>query len=49
MQTGGKGIGLLIVKAYLELHDRKIEVESRIGKGTTFMIYLPNSLEDFMT
>lgn len=48
-QTGGTGIGLSIVKAYLELHEGKIEVESKVGKGTTFTIYLPNFLEDYMT
>lgn len=48
-QTGGTGIGLSIVKAYLALHEGKIEVESQVGKGTTFLIYLPNSLEDFIT
>ncbi|MEH7238985.1 sensor histidine kinase [Bacillus sp. JJ1562] len=41
-ETGGTGIGLSIVKAYIELHKGRIEVESQVGKGTTFMIYLPN-------
>ena len=40
-QTGGTGIGLSIVKAYIELHEGKIEVESQVGTGTTFKIYLP--------
>lgn len=44
-KTGGTGIGLSIVKAYIELHKGKVEVESQLGKGTTFMIYLPNSLK----
>ncbi len=44
-KTGGTGIGLSIVKAYIELHKGKIEVESQLGKGTSFMIYLPNSLK----
>ena len=36
----GKGIGLYIVKKMIEKNGGKIEVESEIGKGTTFIIYL---------
>ncbi|GIO28039.1 hypothetical protein J43TS3_26500 [Ornithinibacillus bavariensis] len=43
-KTGGTGIGLSIVKAYIELHKGKIEAKSQLGKGATFTIYLPNSL-----
>ena len=34
----GTGIGLSIVKTIIDNHDAKIEVESAIGKGTTFTI-----------
>ena len=37
----GSGIGLAIVKEYVELHDGIVLVESKKGKGTTFVIQLP--------
>lgn len=36
----GKGIGLHLVKNMVEKNGGRIEVESKIGKGTTFKIYL---------
>ena len=37
----GSGLGLDIVNKIIEKHDGKIEVESEVGKGTTFLIFLP--------
>lgn len=37
----GTGLGLNIVKRCIELMDGKIEVESEINKGTTFIITIP--------
>ena len=36
----GGGLGLAIVKAIAEAHDGRVEVESRVGEGSTFMIIL---------
>jgi heavy metal sensor kinase len=38
---GGVGLGLAIAKIITESHKGKIEVESEVGKGTTFKISIP--------
>lgn len=40
-QTGGAGIGLTITKAIIQAHNGTIEVESKLGEGTEFIIILP--------
>ena len=40
--TGGKGVGLSIVKASVEAHGGNISVESEINKGSCFKINLPD-------
>ena len=40
-QSGGTGLGLPISKAYLELHNGSLALNSTIGQGTTLQITLP--------
>lgn len=40
-ETGGTGLGLTIAKAIVDQHEGRIEVDSTIGEGTTFRIFLP--------
>jgi len=37
----GMGIGLYLTKKIIEAHEGKIECESRLGKGTSFLIQIP--------
>ena len=42
-QIPGTGLGLAIVKEVATIHGGKVEVESELGKGTTFIVSLPLS------
>jgi two-component system phosphate regulon sensor histidine kinase PhoR len=35
-ESGGTGLGLSIVKHVLSLHQGRLEIESEVGKGSTF-------------
>lgn len=38
---GGMGLGLAIAKSIIDAHKGKVEVDSKVGHGTTFTITLP--------
>jgi two-component system, sporulation sensor kinase E len=37
----GSGLGLMIVQRIVRAHNGRIELESRVGRGTTFRVWLP--------
>ena len=42
--NGGVGLGLSIVKKYLELMNGEIHVESELGRGSKFIVRIPRSV-----
>jgi len=43
---GGTGLGLAICKRYIELLNGKLELDSNIGEGSLFSVYLPNIIKE---
>lgn len=41
----GSGIGLHLVKEYIQIHEGRIEVTGKAGEGATFIVYLPMDLK----
>ena len=39
----GWGLGLSITKALVDLHDGMLDIKSKVGKGTTVTVTLPNT------
>jgi signal transduction histidine kinase len=43
---GGTGLGLTIVQDIMEAHNGKIEIESELGKGSTFRLIFPGEFDE---
>jgi signal transduction histidine kinase len=41
MQISGTGLGLAVAQEIMALHGGRITVESRVGEGSTFTVWLP--------
>ena len=40
-ENGGLGLGLPLVKKITELHGGELEIQSKLGEGTTVLVHLP--------
>jgi two-component system phosphate regulon sensor histidine kinase PhoR len=40
-ERGGTGLGLAIVKHIVSRHQGRLSIESRLGEGSTFTVFLP--------
>ncbi len=45
MLNPGSGIGLSLTKEYVELHGGIVKVDSTLGVGSTFSVYIPSDLK----
>jgi signal transduction histidine kinase len=43
---GGVGLGLALVKSFVDLHGGRLSLESAVGQGTTVRMFLPASLPE---
>lgn len=43
-ESGGAGLGLAIASEIVRRHDGRLDVQSELGRGTTFIVHLPAQL-----
>ena len=46
LKEKGTGLGLAIVKHIMDAHNGKVEVESEVGKGSTFTLWFPEIIDE---
>ncbi|HEX2993977.1 MAG TPA: response regulator [Anaerolineales bacterium] len=49
LEMQGNGLGLAIVKSIVEQHGGKVQVESKVGVGSCFCLFLPLVRQDLIT
>jgi signal transduction histidine kinase len=49
IKSGGTGVGLALVKAFVEGHGGRVYAESTIDRGSTFTVELPVEPEEFQS
>ncbi len=47
-KIGGSGLGLAICKSIAEAHGGYIDVKSKLGEGSEFIVHLPNNKMEFV-
>lgn len=45
-EEGGSGLGLAMVKEMTEFHGGKVDIESKVGEGSTFIVKIPLTKEE---
>lgn len=46
LKEKGTGLGLAIVKHIIDAHNGKVEVDSEVGKGSTFTLWFPEIIDE---